>query len=329
MNQSDPWGGLFGEPKKAPSTPESAPTPPAAPAPASSGFPFPSKPAAKSSPFPPKSSAAKPDPFGFGEKSDVSSGKDTSSSSHALDSASVFASMFGGKSAPVAPSVTPPTSKLTPVRSPATPSTPRTRKPAPVVATPRTPLPVRAVPAELPVPIPGFSGSGSELFDAERPVVALSRAQSGLGTLTFELDEGAAQGLYFAVAYETAAGEQRVIVDAAGSDDVVHMIASRRRVGVNLRSISHLDRFLVNVVSISPETVWCGTVSVVTPAGGRLISHLDRSESHETCAQFSGYNVDGRVVLRTESDHKEVPLKRLCEDYGYDRVAWRNDRNPL
>lgn len=322
MNQSDPWGGLFGEPGKASPTPASAPTPPTPSAPKSSGFPFPVKentqseaPSSKVS----TPSTSKSDPFGFGKK--AGAGKDTPSAppTPVSDSASVFASMFGNK--PAAP-VSPVAPSPAPVQSPVTP-------PAPVTAKPRAPLPERVVPAELPVPIPGFSGSGSELLNEDHPVVALSRAQSSLGALMFELEEGSSQGLFFAVTYETKAGEQRVVVDAESSDGVAHMVASRRRVGINLRNISSLDRFLVSVVSISPETVWCGTVSVVTPAGGRLTSRLDWSESHETCAQFSGYNVDGRVVLRAESDHKKVPLKRLCEDYGYDKVVWRDDRNPL
>lgn len=233
-----------------------------------------------------------------------------------------FKAMFGPKPTPAAPAAPAP-APMPPVRP--------ARTAAKVVPTPRAPRPERLARTDLVESLPGFSGDGRAVLDREAPVVALTRAQSGVGLLTFDLVSDD-KSLTLGVVYEDEQAREHVVNGpntSGGLSTPVSVSRNRTRVTVALRNIQRLDRFLVFITARSADSAWRGAVRATTAADGELLSVIDFPTAHESCGVLTGYVVSGRLVLRAEVDHQDVPLKRLCEDYGYTEVAWRNDRETI
>jgi hypothetical protein len=44
---------------------------------------------------------------------------------------------------------------------------------------------------------------------------------------------------------------------------------------------------------------------------------------------MSLYNVDGELVVRAEMETIAGDVREIARAYGYDRITWRDDRNPV
>lgn len=167
------------------------------------------------------------------------------------------------------------------------------------------------------------------LLTPESPVIGLSRAQSGIGTLSFTLDADAPD-LRLGIVSESTGGQQSVLRrGGTRAPDAPVSISPSGRVTVELHRIRDLARFLVIVTADSPASRWHGAVTATTAAGGRLLLPIESAQPHESCAALSGYRVGEHLVLRAEDDHRDVPRRTVCEAYGYTRLAWRNDRETV
>lgn len=161
-------------------------------------------------------------------------------------------------------------------------------------------------------------------------VVALSRVQSGTGVLSMTLESSDVENYQVALAYANCDNDEYVLGYNHERDAGQHPFALSRngRLQVDLRRISTIKRFLV-CVTASGNAPWSGAAVISTLGGSRLEVPLFHSRPSENLALLTGYNVGGQLVLRAEGGYQDVPLKRLCADYGYTKVAWRDDRNPL
>lgn len=185
--------------------------------------------------------------------------------------------------------------------------------------------------------VPALTGFGSvgegerRLMAGNDAVVALTRVQSGIGVLEVSLSVPDLDNHKIALAYECCAKKQYVLGYDRERNQGDHPFTLSRsgRLLVDLRRVRSLRRFLVSVSACSSSVRWTGAAVVSTLGGARLEVPLGHPGPHENLALLTGYNVDGQLVVRAEDDPQDVPLKRLCEDYGYTKVGWRDDRHPL
>lgn len=159
-------------------------------------------------------------------------------------------------------------------------------------------------------------------------VVALSRVQSGIGAIRFTLDSPSKGQMRLGMLIEHVDGTQ-AMVDASKEAFPVATALPGGEVLLNERRVRDLRRALVFVTVSSPQVAWEGMVTATLPSGTKAHAPISFPNPGENAVAFSVLVVDGRVVLRAEEEHAEVPLRVMAERYGYARLAWSDDRTPI
>ncbi len=177
------------------------------------------------------------------------------------------------------------------------------------------------------------------LLGVADPAVLLTRVQSGVGQLEFEAACSAEVGdLRLGAAYQLRSGPTSTVQLAGGnrfapSSRRPVIVAGRdeyEHVRVDLRQVRDLERMAVYAFSESrAELRWSGTLVVTTAAGGRMELPLEPLYPGRIAVLASLYNVDGCLVLRAEMETIAGDVRDAARAYGYDRITWRDDRQPV
>lgn len=166
----------------------------------------------------------------------------------------------------------------------------------------------------------------------------LNRVQSGVGSLGIEAACSSEVGdLRLAAAYDLTSGPSSVVryganrfapsvhrpVIIAGRDEFEHL-------RLDLRQIGTLRRLTVIAFSDSRAVLrWGGTLVVTTLAGARIELPLEGVYPGQAAVLASLYVVDGEIVLRAELETILGDVREAARAYGYDQVAWLDDRTPV
>ena len=68
---------------------------------------------------------------------------------------------------------------------------------------------------------------------------------------------------------------------------------------------------------------------VTTFYGAKLEVPLESMSPAAVGVVLTGYNVQGRFVLRAELDASAASIRDAARAYGYDRITWLDDRTPV
>ncbi|MDT4938467.1 MAG: hypothetical protein QOG80_2138 [Pseudonocardiales bacterium] len=176
------------------------------------------------------------------------------------------------------------------------------------------------------------------MLDGTTPSVALTRLQSGVGTVTIEAACPAEVGdLRIGCAYRLRSGQTSIISTVGGRR--VAPPDSRRpvlvaghdrydRISVDLRQVRDIERLLVYAFSDSAvDLVWGGTVIVTTHSGARVEAPLLGLDSGSVGVLMSAYQVDGELALWSEM-LAGSSVRDACRAFGFDDISWVDDRTP-
>lgn len=178
-----------------------------------------------------------------------------------------------------------------------------------------------------------------QLLDFRNPTVVLTRVQSGVGQLEVEAAVSPAAGDFrLGAAYELTSGitstvqlaggnrfapSSRRPVIVAGRDEYDHL-------RVDLRQVRDVRRLAVYAFSESrTDLEWSGTVVVTTSGGGRAEVPLEPLYRGRVAVLLSIYQLDGELVVRAEMQTIAGDVREAARAYGFDRIAWRDDRLPI
>lgn len=213
--------------------------------------------------------------------------------------------------------------------------------PAPAAATPAAAA-APTIPASVQPVVPAHVVEAGQrtVLSLQDPAVTLNRLQSAIGTLTIEAAVSDTVGdVRLGCAYELASGVESTV--QVGSGHRVGppdgrrplLVASRDRydrVGIDLRQCTQLRRFAVYVFSDSRQQVtWGGTLVATTFSGARVEIPLESMSASTVGVVLTGYNVQGRLVLRAELDASAGSIRDAARAYGFDRITWLDDRTPV
>ena len=178
------------------------------------------------------------------------------------------------------------------------------------------------------------------ILTTKRPLVTLTRVQSGVGALTFQAVLSESVGdLRLGCAYQLVSGQSSVTHHASGLRDTPR--GSRRPViftsgerfealTIDLAQSRELERLIVYAYSESGATLnWDGTLVVQTYGGARVELPLRRDPSAGVLVPLSLYNIDGEFVLRSEQSIIGGSIREATAAFGFDRISWLNDHTPL
>jgi hypothetical protein len=178
------------------------------------------------------------------------------------------------------------------------------------------------------------------VLSPKESTVTLSRLQSAIGTLTIEAAiSGAVGDVRLGCAYELRSGPTSTV--QLGSGNRSGPADSRRpvllagherydRISVDLRQSRELSRFAVYLFSENRQQLtWGGTLLITTFSGAKVEVPLESLASSEVAVAVTGYNVRGQYVLRAELQTLTGSVREACRAYGYDRIAWLDDRTPV
>lgn len=210
---------------------------------------------------------------------------------------------------------------------------------APVAAAAVTPATV-ATTIDPGVPRATVAAGQRHVLTASDPTVTLSRVQSAIGTLVIDAAVSDAVGdVRLGCAYELRSGVTSTVQASDGNrfappDGKRPVLVGGRdrwqRISVDLRQIGELRRFAVYVFSAGrSHLTWGGTLIVTTFSGARIEVPLESMAPGEVAVALSGYPVGGRLVLRAELETVTGSIREACRAYGYDRIAWLDDRTPV
>lgn len=177
------------------------------------------------------------------------------------------------------------------------------------------------------------------LLTVQHPTAVLTRVQSGIGQLEVEAVISREVGdLCLGAAYDLASGGSSTVqrvggnrfapsarrpVIVAGRDQYEHL-------RLDLRQVRDLRRLVVYVFSESrTELTWNGTLVVSTSGGARIELPLESLYRGRVAVPLSVYNVDGELVVRAELETIAGDVREAARAYGFDRITWRDDRNPV
>ncbi len=232
---------------------------------------------------------------------------------------------------PGAPAVVPPTAA-------ASSSLDLDDAPAPTAARPAAPA---AAPARARTfPVRRITAGGRTILNAATPTVTLTRTQSGIGTLTIEAACSAEVGdLRLGCAYQLRTGESST-VQASGGNRLAPPRSRRpvlvggheryERISVDLRQALDIERLAVFAFSESRAQLnWGGTLIVTTFAGAKIEVPLEQLAPGGVAVLLTLYNVAGEFVLRAELETIAGSIREAARAYGYDRITWLDDRNPV
>jgi uncharacterized protein involved in tellurium resistance len=178
-----------------------------------------------------------------------------------------------------------------------------------------------------------------QLLSIKNPTVTLTRVQSGVGQLEIEAVSSPQAGdLRLGAAYQLAGGVSSTVqyaggnrfapssrrpVIVAGRDDYEHL-------RIDLRQVRSLERLAVYAFSESrTDLTWGGTLVVTTFGGARIELPLETLFPGRAAVLMSIYNLDGELVIRAEMETIKGDVRDAARAYGYDRITWRDDRNPV
>jgi uncharacterized protein involved in tellurium resistance len=198
-----------------------------------------------------------------------------------------------------------------------------------------------AAPAGIrPYPVRRVTAGGRTILGGASPTVTLTRTQSGIGTLTIDAACSAEVGdLRLGCAYQLRSGQSST-VQAAGGNRLAPPRSRRpvlvggreryERISVDLRQTRDIDRLAVFAFSESGAQLhWGGTLIVTTFAGAKIEVPLEHLAPGSVAVLLSLYNVDGEFVLRAELETISGSIREAARAYGYDRITWLDDRNPV
>jgi hypothetical protein len=175
------------------------------------------------------------------------------------------------------------------------------------------------------------------VLSVRRPVVTLTRVQSGVGTLTVEAVTSVPH-LRVGLAYQLASGMSSTVQLAdghrfgppGGRRPVV--LAQREQyeeLRLDLRQIGEMERAAIYAFSDDGhELDWAGTLVVTTFGGARIELPLDAAYRGRVAVLMTLVNVAGELWLRAELETIAGSIRDACRAYGFDRITWKDERTP-
>ncbi|GAA2009592.1 hypothetical protein JL107_17340 [Nakamurella flavida] len=182
------------------------------------------------------------------------------------------------------------------------------------------------------------------ILDRRSPTVALTRVQSGVGSLVLDLAVTASVGdLVMGAAYQLGSGLSSTVDLTAGRRTAPPgrtrrplLLAGRgqfERISVDLRCSTDLERLVIYGSSASGTPLaWGGTLLVTTFGGDRVelpITLPAWDAAHQVAVLASVHNVAGEWVLRSEMNAVAPSIRDACRAYGFDRITWLDDHTPI
>jgi len=177
------------------------------------------------------------------------------------------------------------------------------------------------------------------ILTTKRPLVTLTRVQSGVGALTFKAVLSESVGdLRLGCAYQLVSGQSSVTQTSGpratprGSRRPVIFTSGERfeALTIDLAQSRELERLIVYAYSESGAALnWDGTLVVQTYGGARVELPLRRDPSAGVLVPLSLYNIDGEFVLRSEQSIIGGSIREATASFGFDRISWLNDHTPL
>lgn len=187
-------------------------------------------------------------------------------------------------------------------------------------------------------PVRRLAADDRELLTADRPTLALTRVQSGVGRIDIELHAPAGPLALACVVTDTA-GDSSVIDPTHPQgppppttvDPLITFSGNGfGSFGINLRRSRELDRLIVVATSTTGAVLgWTGTLSISTFGGGRVDIPIDATPPASTTIIASIYNVDGEYVLRAEGQPMNGSLREASRSFGFDTISWLDARTPI
>lgn len=183
-------------------------------------------------------------------------------------------------------------------------------------------------------------GTEQVLLSIRTPTVTLSRVQSAVGELVVEAVCSPEIGdLRLGALYQLRSGGSSTVQLAGGhrfgppSNRRPVFVAGREeyeRIAVDLRQVRDLERVAFYAFSESRrDLTWGGTLVITTFGGGRIELPLETLYAGRIAVLASLYNLDGELVVRAEMETIAGDVREAARAYGYDRITWRDDRNPV
>ncbi|MCI4066024.1 hypothetical protein MRQ36_27130 [Micromonospora sp. R77] len=178
------------------------------------------------------------------------------------------------------------------------------------------------------------------MLTSSAPALALTRLQSGIGTLIMQARCADDVGdLRLGCAYELRSGETSAVqrgdgtaLAPRGSAHPVIVARSGRydQISVDLRQCGEVERLIVYGYSEQGVVLsWGGALVVTTAGGARIEVPLGGAPSCGVRVILSLYNVRGEFVLRSEMETVDGSVRDACLAYGFDRITWLDGRTPL
>ncbi len=178
-----------------------------------------------------------------------------------------------------------------------------------------------------------------QVLDVLSPTITLSRVQSGVGQLSIEAVCSDAIGdLRLGAVYQLRSGGTSTVQHSGGnrfapSSRRPVLIASRaeyEELDVDLRQLGDIERLAVYAFSESrTELNWGGTLVITTFGGARIDVPMDTLYPSRVAVLVSLYNLNGEIVIRAEVESIVGDVREAARAYGYDRITWRDERNPV
>jgi hypothetical protein len=168
------------------------------------------------------------------------------------------------------------------------------------------------------------AGSTTLLTPSNR-MVALTRIQSGIGLLTVEAGWPTAR---LGCAYVLVGGQSSVVCHSVGIVSAPRtgrnpmILARHHKLTVDLGQSRRLARLILYGIA------GVGSLVVTTFGGARVETPVAGSNA-DIAVLLSVYNVDGELVLRAEPPNAAATVRNACDAYGFDRISWRDDDNPV
>ncbi|MDM7830733.1 hypothetical protein [Cellulomonas edaphi] len=175
------------------------------------------------------------------------------------------------------------------------------------------------------------------LLNRDRPTVALTRVQSGVGVLRLTMAVGSGVGDLRPAAFCHLSTGETVLLDhnrgmttaPAGSRRPVVQAVDRGFL-VDLRQVSRLQRLVIAGFSpTSSSLAWGGALRVETIGGARVDVPLEREPGAGSLVALSILNVGGQLVLRAERQLVPGALREAALAFGFDGLTWVDAWTPL
>lgn len=174
----------------------------------------------------------------------------------------------------------------------------------------------------------------------QTPTVTLTRIQSGIGVLTFEVARPDAVGdMHMGCAYRLRQGFSSALHNLSATAKappestrpvIIGTPGQRESVTLDLRQSREVDRLIIYVFSGgSAPPHWSPTLVVTTFGQARIETSLDRPPWQRVVVLMSLYNVAGEFVLRAEMDEGAGTARDACTAYGFDQITWLDSWTPL